>query len=275
MQQSSLNRGFVLATVLGLVAVGLSGCGGGGGGPTTTVTTTTITTTTVNNNCLCVYDVDRTLTGGQHNDDCKNTTVRPGVVDTAYGGGTLRLSDLATNMNNTFCSKCFHAIVTRGDAGGSSGGHNSKERDIIFNEIVGPETFTLSAEWEEWHAGPGSQSQDPGWKATSALIYFTNDGHKHEAVKSIVAWFGATHNKVIQPYHVHFFDDRADNVKPFEGTGFNAHQVSCAARDPDIANIGKCGGTRWEVIEEFNPPDGANTLCGEARAFNKMTEVTV
>ena len=41
--------------------------GGGGGGETTTQTTTTTTTVTVTTTlppqCLCVFDVDRTLTG--------------------------------------------------------------------------------------------------------------------------------------------------------------------------------------------------------------------
>jgi len=276
MQQSLPCWGLVLASVLGLMAVALSGCGGGGdAGTTTTVTTTTVTTTTVNDNCLCVYDIDRTMTGGQHNDDCENTTVKPGVVDSAYGGGTLRLSQLATHMNETFCRKCFHAVVTRGDAGGDAGGHDSQERLILLNEVLGGESATFSKEWQEWKQGPGSQSQDPDWKATSSLVFFTNDGHKQEAVKSIVQWFLDSHNKLILPYHVHFFDDRDDNVAPFSGTGYNAHQISCAGRDEKIRNIGKCGATQWEIVECPPSTQGCNVLCGSARSYSKVTDITV
>jgi len=260
--QSPLFRSFVFATVLSLVAVALCGCGGGGSGggdkPTTTVTTTTLTTTTTNDHCLCVFDVDRTLTASQ-NSDCPDAVEKPGVVDPAYGGGTLKLSQLAVNMGKTFCARCYHAVVTRGDAGGDAGGHDSKERVILFNDVLGPVNYTKSNKWGMWKQGPDGPSQDPNWHATSSLVFFTNDGSKHQAVKSIVEeFFLGSHNILISDYNVHFFDDREDNVKPFEKTSYNAHQVSCAARDPDINNVGKCGGVVSEIIES---PGGVMTLC--------------
>lgn len=251
----SLLRGSVLATALGGMAIGLYGCGGGGDdGPPTT--TTTMTTTTTNTNCLCVFDIDRTLTASQTL-DCPNTTVQPDIKDNAYDGGTLKLSQLAGNMHKTFCSKCYHSVVTRGDASGDK----SKERGVMLANVVGPKNYTLTEDWQMWQAAPGAQTQDPAWKSTGSIAYFVNDGHKHECVKSIVGWF-LEQGILIQDYKVHFFDDRDDNVKPFEGTGYNAHQISCAARDPKIGNIGKCGATTDEIVESGG---GVITLCGQSK----------
>eukprot|EP00972_Heterocapsa_arctica_P073898 10909204-Heterocapsa_arctica.AAC.1 len=44
--------------------------------------------------CLCVFDVDRTLTGKQHagSGECPRNQEVPEISDDAYGGGTLHLS---------------------------------------------------------------------------------------------------------------------------------------------------------------------------------------
>jgi len=57
--------------------------------------------------CLCVFDVDRTLTGKQGRiAQCPADHVHPAIWDTAYGGGQLMLSDLGTHLHQTFCNEC-------------------------------------------------------------------------------------------------------------------------------------------------------------------------
>ena len=77
------------------------------------------------------------------------------------------------------------------------------------------------------------------------------DGQKQDAVQAIVAWYATSAAKpqTFDPSDVHFFDDRADNVSPFEGTGFNAHQISCASRDTSKGGlVGLCGATASEIV---------------------------
>lgn len=52
--------------------------------------------------CLCVFDVDRTLTGKQglaEGSQCPANRLVEGVWDSAYGGGTLTLSEGGQNLN--------------------------------------------------------------------------------------------------------------------------------------------------------------------------------
>jgi hypothetical protein len=263
--QSPCFRGLIPSIVLGFVATGLCGCGGGSGGGTTTTSTTTTTTP---NTCLCVFDVDRTLTASQKL-DCANTTVKQGITDPAYGGGTLKLSQLAPNINKTFCSRCYSGIVTRGEAGGNPGGHDSEERKLILG-LVGGKEKTLSDEWQQWQAAPGKPSQDPAWNATSSMVFEVSDGFKNQCVESIVAWFLKSKGILIVPEKVHFFDDRADNIDCFKTTRYNAHQISCAARDPTkgMQNVGKCGATTEEIVESKG---GVHSLC----AAQQESEVIV
>lgn len=231
-------RTFALAAVLGMMGAALCGCGGGGGSddkPTTTpLPTTTVTTT--NPNCLCMYDVDRTLTAAQKL-DCPNTTVIDGIPDNAYGGGTLKLAQVSTHMNDTFCTACMHGIITRGDVDGV----NSKERSEIINDVMGGAAKLGGVTtWQQW-----VRYQN----VSSPLQFFTDDGKKQEAAAKIREWY-SKNGYHVEPYHVFFFDDREDNVKGFENTGMNAKQIACAARDPTKGreNIGKCGATVKEIV---------------------------
>merc|ERR1712048_1308392 len=80
--------------------------------PSATTTTTTVTTGISDNSdfpCLCVFDIDRTLTGKQEQtDDCPRNKLVDGVLDFAYGYGSLTLSALAVaGINTTFCGSCY------------------------------------------------------------------------------------------------------------------------------------------------------------------------
>lgn len=56
--------------------------------------------------CLCIFDIDRTITGRQGDTrSCPGNSV-VGGHDSAYGGGKVTLSHLGQNVWNTWCSEC-------------------------------------------------------------------------------------------------------------------------------------------------------------------------
>eukprot|EP00931_Biecheleriopsis_adriatica_P101135 TRINITY_DN76345_c0_g1_i1.p1 TRINITY_DN76345_c0_g1~~TRINITY_DN76345_c0_g1_i1.p1 ORF type:complete len:235 (-),score=28.64 TRINITY_DN76345_c0_g1_i1:114-818(-) len=63
--------------------------------------------------CLCIFDIDRTLTGKQGaTSQCPGNIVLQGVTDTAYGGGWLTLSHLGQHLHSTFCGSCHIGAIT-------------------------------------------------------------------------------------------------------------------------------------------------------------------
>lgn len=187
--------------------------------------------------CLCVFDIDRTLTGQQSlvAPTCPNNTVIPGVDDDAYDKGTLTLSQIALKMNETFCSTCYLGIISAGDASGAASG-KSNEGDKLVEVLQKGGMLHPDATWS------------PISKADSPLITKWADGSKQNAIAPIIAWH--LQRKIYIPDNkVWFFDDRAGNVQPFASTAWNARQVSCATRDlsHEKGIIGLCGSTLYEV----------------------------
>lgn len=186
--------------------------------------------------CLCVFDVDRTLTCKQHNSsDCPGTKEMPGILDSAYGGGTLVLSELAVNMQDTFCTRCYRGIVSAG----SAGGHHSKERTALL-EALGGVQWTLSDTWSP-----------PAPHVRSMLVHGAPDTGKQHSIRGIANWLREHKGVLIKDENVHFFDDNVLNPPPFIGTGFNARQVSCRSRGVKASErlVGLCGARSAEVIE--------------------------
>ena len=63
--------------------------------------------------CLCIFDVDRTLTGRQGDTHrCPGNRVIWGTYDDAYGGGSLTLSQLGQSLWQTFCGSCHVRAIT-------------------------------------------------------------------------------------------------------------------------------------------------------------------
>lgn len=252
-----LTMNLQLVILLVALALTLLGCGGGGGGQTTTTlistttvtipgntttnTTTTITTTSTTihhpgNNCLCVFDVDRTLTGKQSETaQCPKNKVQPGIQDAAYGGGDLTLSELGQAVEQTECNKCYVGVVS---AGGASG-PGSKERGVLYDHLSagGKLPADRTSAW----------SQHP--TVESPLVLIWPDGLKQQAVPMILAWY-AKKGVYVDDKDVYFFDDRESNVQPFANDHpYNARQVSCATRDLS-GSVGLCGSTLAEVVLE-------------------------
>lgn len=197
--------------------------------------------------CLCTFDVDRTLTGQQGllSPNCSGNSVEAGVLDTAYTGGDLTLSVAGQALDKTFCVKsgCYVGIVTAGDCSGPQ----SAERKHLVQQFQAAGAKLPSVEW----SGPSKMGEArracTTADATSTLIAGCLDGTKQQAVKGMVAWLAATERVDIPAENVWHFDDRENNVSPFQGTGFNARMVSCATRDPRFGT-GLCGGDETEIV---------------------------
>ena len=197
--------------------------------------------------CLCVFDIDRTLTGRQDAaKDCPDDEVVPHVKDCAYKGGTLLLSAAGKNISATFCASCYAGIVSAGNACL----HGSPERAQLVR------TLNVSG----WNLPPNAQWSHPKKVDKGPLVTSWQDGHKQDAVRGIVAWYNASAGVAIKPADVYMFDDKKVNIAAFKGTGFNARQISCNSRDWsgfNLGHIGLCGATHKEVKK---PETGVN-LC--------------
>jgi len=236
------------APALVLASIILSGCGDGGDTQSatnttstsstsitsTTNTTTATSTTTTRRKCLCIFDIDRTLTGKQgRTSSCPHDSLQSGVTDSAYGGGTLTLSAFTQAVAQSACAPCYLGTISAGDASGPG----SRERAVLHEKLSAVPGKLPSAHWS---------SRKP---VTSPLVVGCPDTTKQEVVPRILAWYRDNHGIEVADADVHFFDDRADNVRPFRGLPYNARQISCATRDFGGV-VGMCGATLDEIVLE-------------------------
>ena len=188
-------------------------------------------------NCLCMFDLDRTLTGKQGSHHCPSNQVEHGIYDKAYGGGTLSLSAAAVNLGKTACSACYVGIVAHGDGSGAG----SKERNLV-SRMLDFNGKLLSTEW--------SYPDD----VTSTLVVKADRHHKADVVNAVLSWMNQERGVVVSPYDVYVFDDRPEDLDEFRGGSINAKEVSCATRD---GGKGLCGAT----VDEITLTQGVHT-CG-------------
>jgi len=194
--------------------------------------------------CLCVFDVDRTLTGkqGSASGECPGNVEVPEVWDSAYGQGVLTLSALgAAGLNGTFCGQCYLGVCSAGTAGGE----NSAERAFLAERVLvsGPQQELFRVE-------PGAKAWSHGDRVRSPFVLGKADRRKQEAVEDIVRWYEARGIRIAAG-SVHFFGDRTENIMPFEASGFNSREISCASRDVSIGSgmVGLCGATPEEIVD--------------------------
>ena len=185
--------------------------------------------------CLCVFDIDRTLTGkqGTAGSICPANQEVPGVWDAAYAGGWLALSAAGQGLQQTFCNECYLGVISAGTASGP----NSAERSYFLEHVLLSKPFRrlsrLAAQATQW---------SENGKVLSPLVLGWPDRQKQVALADIIAWYAS---QGITTSKVNFFGDRTENIAAFEGTGLNAKEVSCASRDMSAQNgmIGLCGAT--------------------------------
>lgn len=191
--------------------------------------------------CLCLFDIDRTLTGrqdvaGQHS-DCPSNDVLVGTTDPAFGQGNLTLSELGRGLRKTFCGSCHLGIVSAGSAGGPA------EKQALRAALTG------ASELPRWWSGPED--------ITSPLVVGCPDKEKAACAKRVVGWYAKERAIHVEPRDVHFFDDHTGNVRGFAAHGYNARQVSCDSRDlGQGAIVGFCGAALAEIV-----PDKGVRVC--------------
>jgi hypothetical protein len=210
--------------------------------------------------CLCLFDVDRTLTGKQNlTRHCSHNKVISSVNDTAWGGGLLTLSELAQNLDKTFCLRCHMGIISKGDVGGD--GSEMRPFLVALLNKNKPQELRVHDTWAKF------RSDD---KVKAPLVYGVPNGHKHHVAEIIRDWY-LNHMKIhIFAAQTHFFDDEAKNIEEFKGFDYNALQVSCNSRDSHKDDlIGWCGA----VTSEGVPRTGVH-VCPTSRrrslAFSDM-----
>lgn len=192
--------------------------------------------------CLCVFDIDRTLTAkqGSGGGECPGLTTVPSVEDNAYGGGELVLSEFSLNVGRTFCHECYLGFCSHGNADFEY----SKEREVLLKRVLQSKpmkNLRLKPENAQW-------SDE---ELLTPFVVYSPDGEKQQHVARIREFYQRQGINVL-PGQTYFFDDRANNVLPFKGTGMNARQISCESRDMDISNgaVGLCGATAAEIVRE-------------------------
>jgi len=200
--------------------------------------------------CLCVFDIDRTLTGKQADTrHCPRNRVLP-MYDDGYGGGRATLSALAADgISATFCNKCYLGITS---AGHGSGEHSQWNRYLLDHVMRSEmqDAFVV--------AYPESKRWSRGFRVSSPYVLGQSNKVKQNAVELIRRWYGEKPRDVcIRPENVYFFGDRTENIKPFQEKRFNSREISCSSRDHSHGDtIGHCGATPQEVQRETG-----NILC--------------
>eukprot|EP00933_Yihiella_yeosuensis_P068717 TRINITY_DN7467_c0_g1_i1.p1 TRINITY_DN7467_c0_g1~~TRINITY_DN7467_c0_g1_i1.p1 ORF type:complete len:318 (+),score=44.30 TRINITY_DN7467_c0_g1_i1:483-1436(+) len=143
-------------------------------------------------------------------------------------------------INQSHCSKCYLGLVSHGNAHFQL----SDERKTILHSILKSkpqDDLILKMEDIPWSDEPYD----------SPYVVEHPDGQKQYGVEKVLRFF-ERRGLCISKSNTYFYDDRADNVAPFQGTGMNAHQISCKSRDGNIGHgiVGYCGATTDEIKQE-------------------------
>lgn len=178
--------------------------------------------------CLCIFDIDRTLTGKQSDEQCPANEQFHNVWDNAYGGGDLALSEFGQNVCKSFCGECRLGVVSHGTAGGDT------MKNIVLDQLS-CNGHTLPNEWSYPH------------HIHSPLVL--GCANKSPCVEGVVNWY-ENERVHISKNDVYFFDDRRDNVEAVGHQGYNARQISCSTRGGSWDEIGGCGAELKEITRD-------------------------
>ncbi|CAJ1353788.1 unnamed protein product [Effrenium voratum] len=192
-------------------------------------------------------------------------------------------------MAGTFCTQCYVGIVTAGDASGANSQEPNAlgrwegdgERAALVQRLASRGKL-LSQEWPGAQprrvlgvvrvtppmSGPSAAGQPRrACKASdvfqSTLVAGCLDGTKQEAAKALLTMLSMRGIGIL-PSNVWLFDDRADNIHPFQGSGMNARQISCASRLDSRKPPNRCGERirRTKALESTRDHRMGTGVCG-------------
>jgi len=225
--------------------------------------------------CLCVFDIDRTLTAKQNEEgsppSCPSNQEIKGVPDDASISSqdpplpNLVLSDLSSRFNESWCAQeCYIGVISAGPATGDP------MRDVLFDVLSSPNedaggvigvtpanktnAWVFAGEWyPETQRYVDNWSEVKGKGLTGPLVLnfpeYPEDDPKEipklDAISYIIDFFESANPSLqFDGSNVYFFDDKERHILPFQNSSFNGVQVSCDSRDD---YKGLCGGTLEEV----------------------------
>lgn len=194
--------------------------------------------------CLCVFDIDRTLTGKQSDTTHCQGNRELELYDAGYGGGKATLSALANaGIRTTFCNSCYLGITS---AGHGSGEHSPWNKYILEQIMRGDVQDAFSLNFTD------SRRWSYGTNVHSPYVLGQGNRVKQEAVEKIRQWFGEAPRSIdISPLDVYFFGDRTENIEPFAQKCMNSREISCGSRDPSLYGgsgmVGYCGARPSEI----------------------------
>jgi len=140
--------------------------------------------------------------------------------------------------------------------GDASGPHSSERNRLQQVLSAGGKLWT-----DQWRTGCSAQG--------TSLILGCQDGRKQTAVRGIQQFYSSKGVNIADS-EVYFFDDRADNVRSFGSTPYNANQISCNSRD-NGGVIGLCG-ARTSEIKKVR---GVHTCGKDAKDLGMADATTV
>lgn len=190
--------------------------------------------------CLCVFDVDSTLISWSTTRKCP-ATQHSGITD---GTDEILRAEGSHRLSESFCSQCYMGTISAGGANYLDG-----ERDDVVKMLKAGGKLTTS----KWTSGCNGKGKSPLVSSCS---------HKPNAIPGIKKYYEDSEGIRIADSDVHFFDDQSYQIVEFEGTGYNAKQVSCAetggtAGGYDAGESNKCGVS----LAEVNDSPGIHYCC--------------
>ena len=187
--------------------------------------------------CLCIFDIDRTLTAsqaaarkGSHNQcPAAHSFDHPYIKDTAYGGGgPLAFSEVGQHIENSFCKECWLGIISTGDAAGEG----SSMRRELYKALthaglkgLGP----TKGDKSDW-GGPWNVETSP-----RPLLTSIPEGTKQDVVPHILKWY-ANAGTTIADERVFMFDDKAATA------GATPRSARCSRRRRRRSGAGRRSG---------------------------------
>ena len=123
-------------------------------------------------------------------------------------------------------------IVSAGYADGANSAERKKISELLFKT-----SRETNADWFESRQTP--------------FALGVQDGTKQTKIPGIINWYKKNKGINILDKNVYFFDDRKNNINGFEGTNYNAKQISCGSRDSQLGgSVGLCGAKESEIIRK-------------------------